>query len=926
MRRHVVALLCWLALVACRDPIAPPSVMDEGAMIFVTEVDALDLVTGEETTLYFSSDDITTGAADTPAHTAFVNRILRPITIRRDIYSPGTTQGPSKVSVGELVLDNSDGALDYLVRYAFDGRRIVQRMAEAKVAYPAAYTPMLIATMGLPEFTSEEVRLTVRDRQALLDAPLQPALYSGDGLVDGLEGDASLKGKPKPLLFGRALNMSPPLVNASKLIYQVHAGRLASVDGVYDDGVQLAGPATIAWTEIASPITDLDAVGRAAAYSPELMLFVALVDPVGTKSAIRSEDGGITWVGCDVPWSATPGHLYGLVWGADLFVAVGDYDSGDPAVFTSPDGIVWTERPQVASILGAITLYGAFYAESLKLFVAVGETGTIITSADYGSTWTAQASGVTEHLRAGVWNNNTTRAVVVGDNNTVLSSVNLTAWTPRTSGFAATMELTGVATDGRRTRFVIVGAFGCRAYSDDAVTWVDVSTGGGSPPNLTAVTFYEGFGFAVPAQLTGTSARFYQSGDGATWTTNGYISSPFYQEALAIGAGAIVVVGSVRAIPGSAKLYRAPLPLGLYTSVVDMMDETLAPGWGWAKAYLNGGYVRLGSTPFGILTADASEGATVADRTGAQLWTRALLACGLTSADWSAADVTALDVANSAEQGMWTGMEAATCADLANAAAGSIGAWWGVDRLGIFRTAQFKDPATETPSAYLIENMMVTDPERVATADPGRGLPIWRSVLRYARNYTVQTAFGAAVTDAVRALRSREWNEVASTDTTVREAHPLAGEMADDTLLLDGTAAATEVARRRVLRSMYRDRFEFKLPLTVAHVAMDLGAYANVSHSRFLLTAGQNFIIVTLEMDGAAEKLLVGVWGGEPGALCYPAEAGGRWYLSQTAADQDAVLAIKDSRLFLDLGVTTGGLLRLYRNRLDPITLPASTT
>ncbi|KKL24278.1 hypothetical protein LCGC14_2416890, partial [marine sediment metagenome] len=59
------------------------------------------------------------------------------------------------------------------------------------------------------------------------------------GGVFGKDVAGDLKGKPKPVLYGVVQNIAPPLVNTSKLIYQVADATLNSVDAVYDRGVAL---------------------------------------------------------------------------------------------------------------------------------------------------------------------------------------------------------------------------------------------------------------------------------------------------------------------------------------------------------------------------------------------------------------------------------------------------------------------------------------------------------------------------------------------------------------------------------------------------------------------------------------------------------------------------------------------------------------
>jgi hypothetical protein len=59
-------------------------------------------------------------------------------------------------------------------------------------------------------------------------------------LRSDLESGASLEGRPKPLCFGKCLNVSPVQVSPALLIYQVHDGPIQAIDAVYNRGVVLA--------------------------------------------------------------------------------------------------------------------------------------------------------------------------------------------------------------------------------------------------------------------------------------------------------------------------------------------------------------------------------------------------------------------------------------------------------------------------------------------------------------------------------------------------------------------------------------------------------------------------------------------------------------------------------------------------------------
>jgi len=69
-------------------------------------------------------------------------------------------------------------------------------------------------------------------------------------------------------------------------------------------------------------------------------------------------------------------------------------------------------------------------SESFK-FVAVGDSGTILTSSD-GTSWTSITSGISNNLR-GITHGNST-FVAVGQSGTILTSSDSTSWTSRTSG------------------------------------------------------------------------------------------------------------------------------------------------------------------------------------------------------------------------------------------------------------------------------------------------------------------------------------------------------------------------------------------------------------------------------------------------------------------------------------------------------------
>lgn len=179
------------------------------------------------------------------------DRIINPGSIVRQLFAAGSSgvraNPRAEVSYGLAELDNLDGGLDPV----FDGTEGVSfRERQARtlaIDHGAAYssaTVLLRAAISQPALSIDKVTVGLKGRLYELDTPHQTVLFAGsNSLPNGLEGVDDLKGKPKPLIYGKVFNFSPPCVNTSRLIYQVSARALQSVDAVRDGGVVLTAGA-----------------------------------------------------------------------------------------------------------------------------------------------------------------------------------------------------------------------------------------------------------------------------------------------------------------------------------------------------------------------------------------------------------------------------------------------------------------------------------------------------------------------------------------------------------------------------------------------------------------------------------------------------------------------------------------------------------
>lgn len=143
-----------------------------------------------------------------------------------------------------------------------------------------------------------------------------------------------------------------------------------------------------------------------------------------------------------------------------------------------------------------------------RLFVAVGEAGTIITSPD-GASWTLRSSGTTKALSGVTWTG--LRFVAVGAGGTVVTSSDGETWTPRASATSA--ALLAVAASDRQ--IVAVGADGAVISSPDGLTWTPRASH--TTSTLNAVTWGGGLFVAV-----GNPDAIFTSPDGLTWTDRNY--------------------------------------------------------------------------------------------------------------------------------------------------------------------------------------------------------------------------------------------------------------------------------------------------------------------------------------------------------------------------------------------------------------------
>lgn len=292
-----------------------------------------------------------------------------------------------------------------------------------------------------------------------------------------------------------------------------------------------------------------------------------------------------------------------------------------------------------------------------------------------------------------------------------------------------------------------------------------------------------------------------------------------------------------------------------YTSQVDM--ETNAPAAGNFRAWPAGGYFRLGSSPAGIITADVTQGVAASNRTVAQLLNSISTYMGVSV---SAGDVTALDVLNSAEVGVYVSSEDSALSVM-DELSESIGAWFAFDTLGVLRMGRLEAP-TGTPVLTFDENVY-TKLDLLSNADTDNGVPLYRWKLNYKKFYVTQDSdIAGSVTDARKGELKNEFRSVVNEDVSVKTKYLQADEHENFTLLIDATAANTEGLRRLNLNKVRRDRVAIRVRLDAETIAaIQIMVVVRVVGDIFDYSGGRDFRILGYTIDTKNKVADLILWG-----------------------------------------------------------------
>jgi hypothetical protein len=259
------------------------------------------------------------------------------------------------------------------------------------------------------------------------------------------------------------------------------------------------------------------------------------------------------------------------------------------------------------------------------------------------------------------------------------------------------------------------------------------------------------------------------------------------------------------------------------------------------------GYFRLGVAPISQVTCDAT---TTGMTSAASIMQQIALDSGFTSADISAADVTALNALTSAPCGVWADGQT-TGQTLMDFIAGSIGAYYSFDRLGILRMGRLTAPSGSP--AMTLDDVVL---EQINVQEAG--IPVYQVTIDYAKNYTVQNQPAGSVTVDRRAWLAQQFRTQIATNAAIQTAWPSATTQVYDTGLINSADALAEATRRLALLGR---RLLMKVDIDLSQLGtLDLGSVVGFSYPRYGLSSK---LMVVVGVDAGADTHLatLTLWG-----------------------------------------------------------------
>jgi trimeric autotransporter adhesin len=390
--------------------------------------------------------------------------------------------------------------------------------------------------------------------------------------------------------------------------------------GSYSNGQQVDLTGQVTWASLAAGVATVAADGLATGVGPGTATISASLDAIAGSAELAVTAPVLQSIAIA---PRTPVLVAGMTLSLS---ATGTYSDSSTQDLTG--SATWSSATLSAA---TVTVNGLVTAVDPGTSVVRAASGAIsdsitVTVLQPGAQWTPQASGSAFDLTGVAWSGTT--FVAVGTSGTILSSADGTTWTSRTSN--TVNGFTAVTWSG--SMFVAVGVGATVLTSPDGITWTPHDTGV-SGDLLTVARL----GSLVVAG--GTQAKLFISTNGTTWAASSLPAPALDVRALTWDGTSYVAVGFTQFDGAFCKsldpastwtcnvtiryLGVAPLPgsflgIGQFASILATTDGS---GFGFVAAPFQGptGYA-IAASPLGAFAAVADAGGIATSPDG-NTWT-----------------------------------------------------------------------------------------------------------------------------------------------------------------------------------------------------------------------------------------------------------------------------------------------------------------
>ena len=255
-------------------------------------------------------------------------------------------------------------------------------------------------------------------------------------------------------------------------------------------------------------------------YSKNQKLFVGLKENSSTLWDLYTSPDGITWTQRTTATN-TNYRFSDICYSENKSIFCGATFNGK--IYISYDAITWTEKTSNITT----KLNSAFYSELKNIFVLVGANGVVVTSED-GEIWTVQTSGTTDEIYCSVYSKIIGKLIFSTIKGSIYQSTDGVQWSTKLKGIDG--ALMSVIYVSEKEKYYAVGR-GVIYESSDGKEWTQVQTNIPSTHNHRSIAYHNQI-FVIDAHKFEDNRLYYGTDFSSLNYINASAESLKYNEAI----------------------------------------------------------------------------------------------------------------------------------------------------------------------------------------------------------------------------------------------------------------------------------------------------------------------------------------------------------------------------------------------------------